>query len=239
MLAASKIAIRTYSWLTVIALVGLLTCHTKANVPWVHERNESTPSRPGDISLEGIESALENVKQQRLMCGPIALAISLQLRGQSCSLTDVVAKCELSAQGVAFSKLGQVANSIERGATTIILDGKDVGTLNLPAIVVVDGNHAVVLAKNDPSRRVVTVVDGSRQRIDELPTDWFLGRWTGHAIVFPRQYGTVEVVAVVLASTVSTIIAGAFFGRMSSIFGVNGRRSVLTPGEHGGHNDHR
>lgn len=169
-----------------VVLVIALYASVRANVVnGDGSPGESSPRRI--VSAAELERVLTNEKHKATMCGPAALYTALRLRGHDANAWTTCDDARTSPDGASIDALVAAARRFEPDATAIVFDPKSsLERLDLPAILVVDEHHAVVLAGFSEDYQRCLIIDAVQRGISEYHVDTIRSRWSGTAIVFER-----------------------------------------------------
>lgn len=152
---------------------------------------ESDPA--GGVTLyriDEIEAQIDAVHSSRMQCGPTALWTALRLLGHEASFEAVVQRAPPEADGIRLDRLTETARLYEPRARLVESPaGASIRDLSVPAILVLDERHAVVLAGFSRSGRDAFIIDAGERRAEELLVDEMDARWSGIAIVFEPDAG--------------------------------------------------
>lgn len=141
------------------------------------------------FSAEEIEAQLSDLHRDRARCGSMALWASLHLLGRAPSLDEILSKsAPADERGVRLGDLAAVARDYVHSAHLVeSAEGTSIRDLSIPAILVIDENHAVVLAGFGNDRRDALIIDASQNRFEEALVEDIDKQWSGLAIQFESR----------------------------------------------------
>jgi hypothetical protein len=138
------------------------------------------------LSSLDLDSALKRVRENRLLCGPLALWSCLQLRDRDAPLQPILDQVTVGERGVPLSEILQLAKKYEPDARAVYYKDKDLTILPIPSILVINGTHCVSLAGLDDAGSAAYVIDASSREAAWAPVSLLNDKWTGEAITFGK-----------------------------------------------------
>lgn len=164
---------------------------------------------PGEgLSTDRFDEYVLRVQSQRKACGPTAVWYCLRQQGVPADRAELCREAVLGPDGVSLQSLLDVCATSGVRAAAILCESRDVRTLPVPSIVVVDQSHCVVYLGAEADGDLVRYHEPATDRVLIAPRSRVERNWTGEAIVF----GSPALSPAIFYSVVAVVAAGTLAG---------------------------
>ena len=172
-----------------------------------------TPGQSAGLTTDRIDDYAQQVKQQRKDCGPTAVWFVLRHQGIDADREALCQEADIGKDGTSLQKLVELCEAHHLEPTAIQSEAKDVSTLPIPSIIVVDKTHCVVyLGRNDEEQ--IQFYEPATHRIMTATPEKVQRNWSGEAIVFGSPVISPLHLGVILAVAAASMVLGGILAKL-------------------------
>lgn len=110
------------------------------------------------------------------------LLIMTRLKGAPCSETSLVAGLPLVDQRLSPELFVRAASRAGLDARVVERNLDDISSIVLPVVLIMEGNHAIILKKLDTAKKTAVIINALRDSESEISFSDLQGKYSGYAI---------------------------------------------------------